>query len=329
MMTARKPAPGLIGRLPTVRGDLAADVPLAKYTWFKVGGPAEVLFQPADADDLALLLRGKPADVPVTVIGAASNVIVRDGGVPGIVVRVGSGFADIAIDGDAIVAGAAAHDLNVARRARDAGIAGLEFLAGVPGTVGGALRMNAGAYGREMKDVVASAEALDPAGGRHRLGPGDLGFAYRHCAVPEDWIFTSARLAGTPGDAAAITRRMDDIRAEREAAQPVRAPTGGSTFRNPDGAPGGVPGGAKAWELIERAGCRGLRRGGAAVSEKHCNFLVNNGGATAADLEGLGEEVRRRVFEETGVTLEWEIRRLGVADGPRARVTQEIEEDPS
>ncbi|MGH6661039.1 MAG: UDP-N-acetylmuramate dehydrogenase [Rhodospirillales bacterium] len=310
-MTAERTRPGLIDRLPAVRGGLVADAPIARFTWFKVGGPAEVLFEPVDADDLQRFLSAKPADVPVTMIGAASNVIVRDGGVPGVVVRLGRGFAQVAVDGADIVAGAAAHDLTVARRARDAGIAGLEFLAGIPGSIGGAICMNAGAYGREIKDVIVDADALDPKGGRHRLAAVDLGLAYRECRGAEDRIFVAARLRGRPGDKDDIQRRIQEIQSQRESTQPVRTPTGGSTFRNPPG--------LRAWELIEQAGCRGLRRGGAQVSNMHCNFLINTGGATAADLEGLGEEVRRRVFEASGVTLEWEIRRLGVAAEPVAR----------
>ena len=304
MMTAKKTTSGLIERLPPVRGGLEADASIAKFSWFKVGGPAEVLFEPADADDLKEFLAAKPDDVPVTVFGTASNVIIRDGGIGGVVVRIGSGFADIGVDGNEITAGAAAHDVNVARRARDAGLTGLEFLSGIPGTIGGALRMNAGAYGREIKDVAVEAEALDSEGSHHRLGLTELGFRYRHSDVPEDWIFISALLRGTPGDKDDITRRMEEIQNQRQTTQPVRTPTGGSTFKNPEG--------MKAWELIEKAGCRGLSRGGAQVSEQHCNFLINAGQATAADLEGLGEEIRRRVFEQTGVKLEWEIRLLGI-----------------
>ncbi len=314
MMTAKRTT-GLMDRLPPVRGELTADAPIARFTWFKVGGPAEVLFEPADADDLAGLLAEKPADVPVTVIGVGSNIIVRDGGIEGVVVRLGRGFAGIDVSGGVITAGAGAHDRNVARSARDAGLSGLEFLSGIPGTIGGALRMNAGAFGREVKDVIVDAEALDPAGRPERLALSELGFGYRQCVVPEDWTFIAARFRGVPGDKDEITRRMEDIQAERETSQPLRTPTGGSTFKNPEDMPEDM----KAWELIEKAGCRGLRRGGAEVSEKHCNFLINTGRATAADLEGLGEEVRRRVFETAGVRLAWEIRRLGVAGPPAAR----------
>jgi len=294
-------------RLPPVRGILQEDAPLAKFSWFKTGGMADVLFQPADGDDLADFLKAKPAEVPVAVIGTAANIIIRDGGVEGVVIRSGAGFADIDIDGDIVTAGSAAHDVTVARKARDAGLAGLEFLSGIPGTIGGGLRMNAGAYGTEFKDIFVEAEALDGGGTSHRLDLAAMGFEYRQCGVPDDWIFTKARLRGVPGERDAITRRMDEIQAEREKTQPLRTPTGGSTFRNPKG--------AKAWELIEKAGCRSLLRGKAQVSDLHCNFLINTGGATATDLEGLGEEVRRRVFDDSGITLEWEIRLIGRAKG--------------
>lgn len=302
--TVARPTP-LIDRLPPVRGRLTANAPLAGMTWFGVGGAAEVLFKPADADDLAALLAAKPADVPVTVLGVASNLLVRDGGVPGIVIRLGRAFAGIRAEDSDIVCGAAALDGNVALVARDAGLGGLEFLCGVPGTIGGGLRMNAGAYGQEFKDIVVSVDALDADGTARSLDAAAMGFSYRHCAVPGDWIFTGARLRGTPAGPAEITGRMNEIKAQRETSQPVRTRTGGSTFANPPG--------HKAWELIDRAGCRGLRLGGAMISEKHCNFLINVADASAADIEALGEEVRRRVREHSGVTLEWEIRRIGVA----------------
>ena len=305
MMAAAMANRPLIARLPAVRGRYTENAPLGPVTWFRVGGPAEVMFRPVDAEDLAGFLAGKPDDVPVTVLGVGSNLLVRDGGVAGVVVRLGRGFAAIDVEGEGVIAGAGALDVNVALVARDAGIAGLEFLSGVPGTIGGALRMNAGAYGAEIKDVVVDARAVDGEGGVHDLDPQDLGFGYRSCSVPRDWIFVSARFRGRLGDRAAIARRTEEIRTAREQTQPVRSRTGGSTFANP---PGG-----KAWELIDRAGCRGLTRGGAQVSEKHCNFLINTGNATAADLEALGEEVRRRVFETAGVGLEWEIQRIGVA----------------
>jgi UDP-N-acetylmuramate dehydrogenase len=293
----------LIERLPPVRGRLSENVALAPVTWFRVGGPADVIFRPADTEDLAQFLRERPRDVPVTVLGVGSNTLVRDGGIRGVVIRLGRGFAEVRIAGTAVEAGAAALDVNVALACRDAGVAGLEFLRGIPGTIGGALRMNAGAYGREIVDVICAAEAVDPDAGLHRLSKAELGLGYRRCRVPEGWIFTRAWLQGETGDPAAIAARMVEINDQREATQPVRSRTGGSTFANPPG--------AKAWELIDRAGCRGLRIGGAQVSEQHCNFLINTGSATAADLEALGEEVRRRVRECCGVTLEWEIRRLG------------------
>jgi UDP-N-acetylmuramate dehydrogenase len=303
MMAARRASERLIERLPPVRGRLTENVPLAPITWFRAGGAAEVMFRPADIDDLAAFLARKPADVPVTVIGVASNLLVRDGGVDGVVIRLGRGFADVRIDGMTVTAGAGALDLNVALACREAGVAGLEFMSGIPGTVGGGLRMNAGAYGRELKDVLQHAVALDAAGNKHMLPLAALGLTYRHSSVAEDWIFVQAVFSGEVGDAAAIGRRMGEIQAAREASQPIRARTGGSTFANPPG--------HRAWELIDRAGCRGLVRGGAMISEKHANFLINTGSATAADLEGLGEDVRRRVRETSGVTLEWEIRRIG------------------
>jgi UDP-N-acetylmuramate dehydrogenase len=309
MMAAQVRRERLIDRLPQVRGRYAEDAPLSGITWFRVGGPAEVLFRPADPDDLCAFLAGKPEDVPVTVIGVASNLLVRDGGVPGVVVRLGRGFAEITRDGPMLRAGAGALDLNVSLTARDAGLAGLEFLSGVPGTIGGALRMNAGAYGREMKDVVLAAEAIDMRGRKQYLTNRALGFGYRHCDAPADWIFIAAELKGEPGDPEAIQRRMDEIGRAREESQPIRTRTGGSTFANPADPRAG---GRKAWELIDAAGCRGLTVGGAMVSEKHCNFLINTGTATAADLESLGEEVRARVLNKFGVTLEWEIRRIGV-----------------
>jgi UDP-N-acetylmuramate dehydrogenase len=302
MMTARQ-AQDLIERLPPVRGRLTAQAPLAPVTWFRVGGAAEVMFRPADAEDLAEFLAKRPPEVPVTVIGVASNLLVRDGGVEGVVVRLGRGFAAVEISGARVTASAGVLDLNVAITARAAGVGGLEFLSGIPGSIGGALRMNAGAYGREIKDVLESAAALDNAGVRHELSLGEMGLGYRHCGVPEDWIFLGVTLRGQEADRDAIQRRMAEIQSEREASQPIRARTGGSTFANPPG--------HKAWELIDATGCRGLRRGGAMVSEKHTNFLINTGAATAADIEGLGEEVRRRVFEKFGVRLDWEIRRIG------------------
>lgn len=305
MMPAGKPAPSLLHRLPRVRGRYAENVPLAPITWFRVGGPAEVMFRPADADDLGEFMAAKPTDVAITVLGVGSNLLVRDGGIPGVVIRLGRAFAGIAaVDADTLEAGAAALDVNVARMALDSGIGGLEFLSGIPGTIGGALRMNAGAYGSEVEDVLVSAQAIDGNGDIRDLTAADLGFAYRACAVPADWIFVGAVLRGHGADPQAVGRRMQEIREARESTQPIRSRTGGSTFANPPG--------AKAWKLIQRAGCRSLAIGGAKVSEQHCNFLINTGAATAADLEALGEEVRRRVLAETGVVLSWEIHRVGV-----------------
>ncbi len=307
-MNAMSPRPArLIDRLPAVRGSLEAQAPLAPLTRFRAGGAAEMLFRPADRDDLAQFLAARPADIPVIVVGVGSNLLVRDGGVPGVVVRLGRSFADIDIEGLEIRAGAAALDPAVAESAAGAGIAGLEFLIGVPGTIGGAVRMNAGAYGAEIKDRIVAAEALDGQGGAHTLDAAALGFSYRRSALPEDWIVVAARLRGHAGDASAIARRLGEIKASRESSQPTSARTGGSTFVNPPG--------LRAWELIEKAGCRGLRRGAAQVSELHANFLINTGGAAAADIEELGEEVRRRVLDKTGVALEWEIRRIGVPAG--------------
>ncbi|MEM7120862.1 MAG: UDP-N-acetylmuramate dehydrogenase [Pseudomonadota bacterium] len=308
MMAASKHS-ALADRLPDVRGRYSFGVALSKTTWFRAGGPAEVVFKPADEEDLATFLQNRPADTPVTVIGVGSNLLIRDGGIPGVVIRMGRDLARVTVDGETVVAGAGALDLNVAKTASQAGLAGLEFLVGVPGTIGGALRMNAGAYERELSDALIHARAIDPRGEVQVLTPEHLGHSYRFCSLPEGWVFTQAVLKGEPGDAPAIEQRMAEIQTQRSSTQPVRSRTGGSTFKNtPD---------AKAWELIDRAGCRGLTRGAAMVSEQHCNFLINTGGATAADLEGLGEEVRRRVFEKTGVRLEWEIRRIGRhATGP-------------
>ena len=303
-MMAAETRPRLIDQLPPVRGSLSADAPLSRITWFRVGGPAEVLFRPADRDDLADFLRSKPADIPVTIIGVGANVLVRDGGIPGVLIRLGREFSSVRINGTTVSAGAGASDVNVSIACRNQSVAGLEFLSGIPGTIGAGLRMNAGAYGREMSDIVSAAEAMDPGGQVHALSPEELGFAYRHSAVPADWIFLSATFQGTPGDKQEIAARMDDINRQRNASQPIKLRTGGSTFVNPPG--------HKAWQLIEAAGCRGLTMGSAKVSEQHCNFLINTGDATAADLEDLGEEVRRRVKDHSDVVLEWEIRRLGV-----------------
>ena len=301
-MMALATQPHLIDRLAKPRGRLTADAPLGAQTWFRTGGPAEVLFRPADTEDLASFLKALPGDVPVSVLGVGSNVLVRDGGIKGVVIRLMRGFTGVTVDGSDVVAGAGALDLNVALTARDHALAGLEFLSGIPGTIGGAFPTNAGAYGGELADVLISAEAVDRKGTVRTVTPTELGLSYRHSKAPEDWIFTSARLRATPGDQVAIARRIAEIDSARAETQP-RSRTGGSTFANPPN--------LKAWELIDRAGCRGLRIGDAQVSEKHCNFLVNLGDATAADIESLGEEVRSRVYERSGVLLQWEIRRLG------------------
>lgn len=298
------PDTSLLSYLPPVRGRMSESAPLAGITWFRVGGPAEVMFRPADREDLVEFLRQKPREVKVTVIGVGSNLLVRDGGVPGVVLRLGRDFAQIEVKDQTVICGAAALDMNVASAARTAGLGGLEFLCGVPGTIGGALRMNAGAYGKEIKDVLLWAEAVDANGELHRLTADDLGLSYRRSSIPADWIFISAALRAQNDDPEAITARMRNIKTARSESQP-QSRTGGSTFKNP-------PGDKKAWQLIDRAGCRGLKRGGAMVSEKHCNFLINTGTATAAELEALGEEVRARVHEICGVALEWEIRRIGV-----------------
>lgn len=312
------PDEGLMERLPLVRGKLLANEPLAPQTWFRVGGPAEILFRPADEADLVFFLSHCPPDVPVTVIGVASNLLVRDGGVPGVVIRLGPSFSQITIDGDALIAGAGSVDINVARAAQTSGIAGLEFLCGIPGTIGGGLRMNAGAYGTEFKDIVTEAHVLDRFGRRSTLFPDQIGFSYRHTNVQDSTIFLSAVLQGRRGDAKVILERMQAIQASRSATQPIREKTGGSTFANPTLEED--PQGRKSWQLIDLAGCRGLKIGKAKVSEKHCNFLINTGNATAAEIEHLGEEVRRRVKDKTGVTLRWEIKRIGVALGDRRNV---------
>ncbi len=301
-----------------LRGNMRSNVPLAPLTWFRVGGPAARLFQPADLGDLGSLLAATPAATPVLPMGVASNMLIRDGGIAGIVVRMGGPLARIEIEGSLLIAGAGALDQKVAQVAARAGLAGLEFLIGIPGTIGGAVRMNAGAFGGETKDRLAWAEALDRTGELHRLSNAELGFAYRRSALPEDWIVVRAAFALEPGDAGAIADRMAAIKAEREAVQPIRVATGGSTFKNPPG--------ERAWQLIDKAGCRGLRHGAAMVSDKHCNFLINTGGASAAELEALGDIVRDRVAAECGISLEWEIKRLGEASpdavpaGPRQAV---------
>jgi UDP-N-acetylmuramate dehydrogenase len=297
--------------LPPLKGRVEANATLGPLTWFRVGGAAEYLVKPASAADLAQFLRALPEDVQVTVIGAASNLIIRDGGITGVVIRLARGFSGVTVEADGIVCGAAALDATVAEHAAAAGLGGLEFLCGIPGSIGGAVAMNAGAYGSDMAACLDWAEVVTRAGEQLRLPVGDLHLSYRHSKLPPGAVVTRARLRAAPADARLIATRMAEIRESRSATQPVRARTGGSTFANPSG--------MKAWELIDGAGCRGLTRGGAQVSELHCNFLLNTGAATAADLEGLGEEVRRRVLAATGVTLDWEIKRIG-QPLPRAEV---------
>ncbi len=290
--------------LPNLRGRLAAGAALADITWFRVGGPAEVLFTPADEADLAYALATIPPEVPVFVLGLGSNLLVRDGGVDGVVVRLGRGFGGIVVEpGHRLRAGTSVPDVKVARAAADAGISGLAFYRGIPGSIGGALRMNAGAHGRETKDALVSARAVDRQGRVHVLTNTDMGFTYRHSAVPHDWIFTEATYAGEPGDPAAIVAEMNEVADYREKHQPIKERTGGSTFKNPPG--------HSAWKLVDAAGMRGFRVGGAKVSEMHCNFLINDRAATAEDVERLGETVRARVKATQGITLEWEIIRIG------------------
>ena len=305
-MTFPDIVPALKQQMPRLRGRLVANQALGDVTWFRVGGPAQALFMPEDEDDLAYFLKALPAEIPVTAIGAGSNLIVRDGGVPGVTVRLGRGFNEATMEPDHRVrAGAGMLDVMVARAAQKEGIAGLAFLSGIPGAIGGALRMNAGAYGGETKDVLIEARGIDRAGNLRTFTNALMGYAYRHSSAPEDVIFTSALLQGSKGDAQAIAAEMAAIKEKREASQP-RNRTGGSTFKNPPG--------RNAWKVIDEAGCRGLTIGGAQVSELHCNFLINLGNATAADIETLGETVRERVQAHSGVALEWEIRRIGVAD---------------
>ena len=301
----------LIARLPMLRGRLTANADLAPFTWFRVGGPAEMLFAPADEEDLAYFFTHCPVDLPITVLGLGSNMIIRDGGIPGITIRLGGkGFGEISVlDHCQIRVGTGVPDVKLARAAAEAGIAGLAFFRGIPGCVGGALKMNAGAHGGETTDVLVDARGVDRTGAIHHFTHAAMGFSYRHSGFPDDLIMTSALFQGVAGDPAIILAEMDAITAKREATQPIREKTGGSTFANPTDADGNI---VSAWRVIDAAGCRGLRMGGAQVSEMHCNFLINTGGATAADIEDLGEDVRRRVKENSGIDLRWEIKRVGV-----------------
>ena len=307
MMVAEKHY-DFIDRLPHVRGRLVANAPLNRLSWFKTGGLADVLFEPADEEDLVKFLRHVPGFVPLTVIGVGSNLLVRDGGVEGVVIRLGRAFSGIDVRADVVRAGAGAMDVHVARVAQKAGLGGLEFMVGVPGTIGGALRMNAGAYGREIADILIHAHAVDRYGHQHELRAKDFGYGYRSTSAAKDLIFLRASFQGKIKDEADIKARMDEICQERQESQPIGTRTGGSTFKNPDPEKSG---GKKAWELIDAAGCRGLRIGDAEVSEKHCNFLINHGTATSDDVEALGETVRQKVKDATGIELEWEIAIIG------------------
>ena len=298
--------PGLAAKLPELRGRLMPNQSLAELTWFRVGGPAQALFMPEDEADLAYFLDSLPESIPVTVIGLGSNLIVRDGGVPGVVIRLGRGFGEVKVeDGGRIRAGTAVPDVKVSRVAQEAALAGLAFFRGIPGAIGGALRMNGGAYGRETKDALIEARGVDRQGRVRVFSNGDMHYTYRHCGAPDEIIFTQALFQGAAGDPREIAAEMEKITESREATQPIKSRTGGSTFKNPPG--------HKAWQLIDAAGCRGLKVGDAQVSQMHCNFLINLGGATAVDIETLGETVRARVAENSGVELEWEIKRIGVA----------------
>ncbi len=295
----------LLKRLPQARGRLEANAPLADLTWFRAGGPAELLFTPADEADLAAFLKETPMDIPVYVIGVGSNLLVRDGGVPGVVIRLGKGFAEIVEEpGHRVRAGTAALDVRVARFALEKSIDSLTFLRGIPGSIGGALRMNAGAYGGETKDILIEARAVDRSGNIHVLTNADMKYTYRHCGAPEDLVFTQALFQGRAGDPVEISAAMDKITESREATQPIKSRTGGSTFKNPPG--------NKSWQLIDKAGMRGFAVGPAKVSDLHCNFLINEGGATAAQIEGLGETVRAKVKATSGIELDWEIKRIGL-----------------
>ncbi|WP_370521660.1 UDP-N-acetylmuramate dehydrogenase [Novosphingobium sp. ERN07] len=290
--------------VPSVRGKLTANAPLAPLVWFKAGGSADWLFEPKDVADLQDFLAGLAPDVPVMALGLGSNLIVRDGGVPGVVIRLGKAFAKVdKQDAVTLNCGGGASGILVSSTARDNGIAGLEFLRSIPGTVGGFVRMNGGAYGREVKDVLIDCDVVIRSGEIATLPLSELGYTYRHSDLTDGCVVVAARFRGEPGEPDAIQAEMDRISAAREASQPLRSKTGGSTFKNPDG--------GKAWELVDKAGCRGLTMGGAQVSEKHTNFLINTGTATSAEIEGLGEEVRRRVKDSAGVDLEWEIKRIG------------------
>ncbi len=290
-------------QLPKVRGRYRFDADLSKTNWFQVGGLAEVMFKPEDAEDLASFMRERSENLPVTIIGVGSNLIVRDGGIDGVVIRLGRGFAKMEQEGDILTVGAGCLDVNVAHYSADCGLAGMEFLSGIPGTIGGALAMNAGAYGSEIKDVLLEVQVVTAEGEVKWVSPELFNYSYRHADLPEGWVFTAAKLRGAVGDSTEISAKIDEIQKAREETQPIRSKTGGSTFRNPEG--------HKAWQLVDEAGCRGLAIGDAQVSKKHCNFMINNANATAKDIEALGDEVRKRVKDASGIDLHWEIKRIG------------------
>lgn len=295
----------LIAHLPTVRGKYRENYNIGPTTWFQVGGPCDVLFRPEDVNDLQNFLKEKPKDIPLTTVGMASNMLIRDGGIPGVTLRLGKGFNHIAFHGNFLDVGASVLDSTVATLAAEEGIENLAFLCGIPGAIGGALRMNAGCYGFEMKDVLEAAFAMDGKGKLHTLTPEDMGFSYRHSDIPKDWIFIGARLKLlNAANKQSVKEHIQTLLSQREASQPIRSRTGGSTFANP------LP--QRAWELIDQAGCRGLTIGGAQMSDLHCNFMINTGVASAKDLEELGETVRRRVQESSNVNLRWEIERVGL-----------------
>lgn len=304
----------MIENLPKVRGRYTQNAPLGEKGWFRCGGTAEVLFKPADRDDLQNFLQNGPEDIPVHIFGALSNSIVRDGGLKGVVIRMGREFSKIDVQENEVTVGALALDANVASVAADHGLGGLEFLSGIPGSIGGALRMNAGCYGSEIKEVLASCEALDRQGNLHVLTPDQMDMTYRHVGVPDSYIFLSATLKGVPEDAETVRARIEEIKKRREESQPIREKTGGSTFANPSAeqlSQAGLPEDTKVWQLIDQVGGRGLQIGGAQMSEKHCNFMINTGNATASDLEALGDEIRSRVSDQFGISLRWEIKRIG------------------
>jgi UDP-N-acetylmuramate dehydrogenase len=319
-VTAAHFSGGLEKKLPPVRGRITPNAPLRQFTWLNAGGPAEILFRPADREDLIEFVKNCPKDIPITTLGVMSNVIIRDGGIPGVLIRMGREFAHIDFAGDTVRAGAAAIDMNVALACADKQVAGLEFLSGIPGTIGGGIRMNAGAYGTEIKDVLETADVLFRDGTTKNMTPAEMVMTYRRNHLPDDVIFLGGVLKGKTGATADIEKRMMEIKNRRAETQPIRTKTGGSTFANPGLDDPSIT--KKAWELIDEAGCRGLKIGQAQISDMHCNFMINTANAPAADLERLGEEVRKRVFEKSGIMLRWEIKRIGIPLEKDADITE-------